>query len=87
MNQTITISIEHIGDIVWQNQHSLLEALEDAGVDIDYSCRAGACSACKLTLLSGKIHWRNQPIASIHGNEVLACSVVPLTDIKIALLG
>lgn len=85
MNQSITISIEHIGNIAWQNQHSLLEALEDAGIDIDYSCRTGACAACKVSVLSGKIHWRNQPIASTHGNEVFACSVIPLTDIKIAL--
>jgi ferredoxin len=85
MKGTISISIENIGTLSWQNQHSLLEALEDSGVDIDYSCRAGACSACKLSLLSGKIQWRNQPIASVHGNEILACSVIPLTDIKIAL--
>ncbi len=84
MNQYI-ITIENFGNITWQNQHSLLEALEDAGIDIDYSCRSGACSACKIKLLSGKVHWRNQPVASIHGNEILACSVQPITDIKIAL--
>jgi ferredoxin len=85
MSQSITITVENIGSIAWQNQHSLLEALEDAGVDIDYSCRSGACSACKVKLLSGKIHWRNQPIGSVSANEILACSVVPLTDITIAL--
>ena len=85
MSNTITVHIEHIGSINWQNQHSLLEALEDAGIDIHYSCRTGACSACKIILHEGKIQWRNQPIASIHGNEVFACSVIPLTDIKIAL--
>ncbi len=85
MSNTITVHIEHIGSINWQNQHSLLEALEDAGIDIGYSCRTGACAACKISLLEGKVHWRNQPIASIHGNEVFACSVIPLTDIKIAL--
>lgn len=85
MNPSIMITIENIGTINWQNQHSLLEALEDAGIDIDYSCRSGACAACKLSLLEGKIHWRNPPVASVHGKEVLACSVIPLTDIKIAL--
>jgi ferredoxin len=81
----ITITVEQIGTLPWQGQHSLLEALEDAGVDISYSCRSGACAACKVTLLAGNIQWRTQPAVSIHGKEILACSVVPLTDIKIAL--
>lgn len=34
---------------------TVLEAAEDAGVAIEYSCRAGTCGACKVKLLSGKV--------------------------------
>jgi len=34
---------------------TLLEASEDVGVNIDYSCRQGYCGVCKVTLLSGQV--------------------------------
>lgn len=32
---------------------SILEALEDAGVEIDSSCQEGVCGTCETTVLSG----------------------------------
>lgn len=34
---------------------TILEAAEEAGVDIEYSCRAGVCGACKVRLLAGTV--------------------------------
>jgi ferredoxin-NADP reductase len=34
---------------------SVLEASEDIGVNIDYSCRVGTCGICKVKLLSGNV--------------------------------
>lgn len=34
---------------------SILEASEDIGVNIDYSCRVGTCGICKTKLLSGNV--------------------------------
>lgn len=34
---------------------SILEASEDIGVNIDYSCRVGTCGICKVKLLSGNV--------------------------------
>jgi ferredoxin-NADP reductase len=34
---------------------TILEAAEEAGVDIDYSCRSGVCGACKVKLLAGSV--------------------------------
>lgn len=37
------------------NQHVLLEQLEGHQVNIPYSCRAGVCGCCKVTLVSGEV--------------------------------
>lgn len=34
---------------------SILEASEEVGVNIDYSCRVGTCGICKIKLISGNI--------------------------------
>ncbi len=34
---------------------TVLEASEDVGVNIDYSCRQGYCGVCKVALLSGQV--------------------------------
>lgn len=85
MSQPV-IHIEGVGSLVWEHQHSLLEALEDAGVDINYSCRTGVCAACRIKLISGEVHWRNQPIIGLAAGEILACSTTPLTDLTLALV-
>jgi len=34
---------------------SILEASEEVGVNIDYSCRVGTCGICKTKLLTGSV--------------------------------
>ncbi len=85
MINSIQIIVEGLGAITWQSQSSLLEALEDSGVDVNYSCRAGICAACRATLVSGNVEWRNQPILALGEKDILTCSVVPTTDIVIRL--
>ncbi len=34
---------------------TILEAAEDVGVNIEYSCRAGTCGVCKVKLLEGAV--------------------------------
>lgn len=38
---------------------TLLEALENQGLEIDYSCRGGACGLCKTTVLDGDVEHRD----------------------------
>lgn len=42
---------------------TLLETLEDAGVDIDSGCRGGVCGACKTRYLEGQVDHRDHFLA------------------------
>ncbi len=62
--RTFEVTLAKSGQRVTVGPHqSLLEALEEAGVDIDWSCRGGACGRCETEVVSchGRIehndHW------------------------------
>jgi ferredoxin len=70
--------------VEWTAKHeSLLELGEDAGLDLDFGCRMGNCTACQQPLVSGEVDYPmghgGQPD---EGNELLCCSV-PKTDVVI----
>ncbi|WP_419207484.1 2Fe-2S iron-sulfur cluster-binding protein [Photobacterium leiognathi subsp. mandapamensis] len=68
------------------NQATLLEQAENAGITMDYSCRAGFCGACKVTLVSGDVEQPDVPALSQQDREqgkVLACCCVPKNDLTI----
>ncbi|MDR5612322.1 (2Fe-2S)-binding protein [Arsenophonus sp. ENCA] len=65
-------------------QHtSLLDALEQSKIQIEFQCREGFCGACRVRLRKGKVAYRHKPIAFIDKDEILACSCRPITDIDI----
>ncbi|WP_060988130.1 hybrid-cluster NAD(P)-dependent oxidoreductase [Photobacterium leiognathi] len=68
------------------NQATLLEQAENVGIAMDYSCRAGFCGACKVTLVSGDVEQPDVPALSQQDREqgkVLACCCVPKNDLII----
>jgi ferredoxin len=80
------VTVIDIGQFEWPSgAPNLLHALEDAGLDISYSCRSGACGACQLRLVEGSVHWVQQPSVSLPSGEMLACCVIPKGDISIQL--
>lgn len=68
------------------NQATLLEQAEAAGIPIANSCRAGFCGACKVTVESGKVHQPDVPALQDDERNMgraLACCCVPETDIEV----
>jgi ferredoxin len=55
---------------------SLLDALLEAGVSQDYSCREGVCGACETKVLSGEIDHRDSILTKAEreaGKTMMVC--------------
>jgi len=66
-----------VQDIAVDTGKSILEMLEEAGIDYPFSCMAGACSSCKITCHQGKdkvqLDKFGTPLMPVEDNEFLSC--------------
>lgn len=62
---------------------TVLDAAEDAGLDLPYSCRGGVCSTCRTRVLQGAVDMlENSSLDDweVDNGYVLACQAVPNTS-------
>ena len=76
-------------DIHWEgkvirgnNQQVLLEQLEQAGIRVPYSCRAGICGCCRIKLVDGEVSALKKSAIGSDGT-ILCCSCVPKTSVQL----
>ena len=81
------MTIEETGAVLdVRPSETLLVALERHGYRPEFSCRAGACGACRLQLLAGQVDTIGEALSNTERDEgyVLGCIARPLGDVTLA---
>ncbi|KAL6353679.1 hypothetical protein LRP88_12992 [Fusarium phalaenopsidis] len=65
---------------------TLLDVLNEAGFDVLYSCKSGACGACKVTLCEGEVDYKSTALlAKEKGTALQACVDRGIGKLKIEI--
>jgi ferredoxin len=89
MSNTYTVEINHQGQthtIQVAESQTILDAAQNAGIDLPFSCSAGVCTTCAAQILSGEVEQSDgmgvSPELQAEGYALL-CVAYPRSHIKL----
>lgn len=91
INESVKMKVE-VGDLkkeidIHPNE-TILEACLREGIEVPFSCRSGACQACKGLLHSGQVAMEINEVLSadeIASGFVLCCQAKPISEEEITV--
>ena len=73
-------------EVEWDgSEDSLLSLGEKHGIDLDFGCRMGNCTACQQPILAGEVEYPDGHSGEPEEGNELLCSSVPKGDADLVI--